>query len=175
MGCFLQQMLFSIKFWKGKWLLGNGALTRAFIASIPDCMLDGNLVEYVSTNRNWKIDSFRHYLSNHLLSQILLMIPLSIHANCDVFSWNGTSDGLFSMRTTYKLVIVMLCLISLCVKWMWSGTSLKELEQYFGRWIMNACCTVQDPQNTRGILHDTLRHMSILHVSLATGAQTFSL
>ena len=37
---------------------------------------------------------------------------------------------------------------------------------------LGGLCTVQDPQNICGILHDTLRHVSTLYISPTIGAQT---
>ena len=52
----------------------------------------------------WKIDLIRHMFLPHE-AEIILVMPLSSTLPNDSLTWNSTANGIFSIRSSYKVVM----------------------------------------------------------------------
>lgn len=91
-----------IKFWKDTWILGCGALVNTLGAHCPIEEIDFLAFHYV-LNGSWNWNNINQHVLTDICVRIAAVMPPAPGA-LGFPCWKLTSDGLFSLKTTYDVL-----------------------------------------------------------------------
>lgn len=68
---------------------------------IPECLCNTKIRELVDNNGNWRWEIFSELLPFSILVKIVIVYPPQKAAPLDFVIWDSSSNGKFSMKSTY--------------------------------------------------------------------------
>ena len=126
--------VFSIKFWKDRWLPEVIRIQDEKITQIPKELLDIKVADCFTEEGDWDVRKFVSFLGQDLVQTITLQIRLLSEE--DIPIWPHTSSGLFSVRSAYQ------CQASQddhFVKWNWKKIWRLDIPQRCRMFLWKAC------------------------------------
>lgn len=95
----------SIKVWGDNWLLNIGSMNFYYGLSLP---CDAKVSDLIDVSvKGWNCSLIDSYFSAYV-ANIIKSIPLCLSSPPDKIIWNGTSNGVFSVRSAYHLGLDLL-------------------------------------------------------------------
>lgn len=91
-----------VRFWKDSWIPGYKPLIKLFDITVHDAEKDFPVLHY-SVNGSWNWNKIQHLIPTEIRDRIAAIHPPNPGRN-DFVCWNPTSDGFFSLKTTYELL-----------------------------------------------------------------------
>ncbi|CAN1746335.1 Putative ribonuclease H protein At1g65750 [Linum perenne] len=92
-------------FWSARWLDSGAILANFADDSDPDFNPSDSVADFVTDGDKWDFDKLNKLLPHEIVEQIIGMsAPKEEHGE-DIWTWGGSHDGRFSIKSAYDIVV----------------------------------------------------------------------
>ncbi|PNX96332.1 hypothetical protein L195_g019536 [Trifolium pratense] len=113
----------TIQFWSDTWLPSRIVLNEVTRQQINQTLANKTVEYFSDNNGNWTLQEVLHLLPDHVIEQIRWCTAASDHLGEDKLSWPYSSNGTFSVKSAYELLLNITALGRIFWNnvWKWEG------------------------------------------------------
>ena len=91
------------RFWKDKWLM-TMALEECVTVPLPAGAEELRVCDLWEIGLGWRLDRITQYVAHEVRLRLAAVVVDEVTGARDRFSWNGSLDGQFSVRSAYRVL-----------------------------------------------------------------------
>ncbi|CAN1170479.1 Putative ribonuclease H protein At1g65750 [Linum perenne] len=93
------------RFWTTRWLDSGIKIVDKVVRNHEEIEIEAAVCEFTTDSGNWDTEKLRHFLDDDTIGEIMGMMPPNSDRGEDSWVWSGESNGKFSIRSAYDLIV----------------------------------------------------------------------
>ncbi|CAN1777551.1 Putative ribonuclease H protein At1g65750 [Linum perenne] len=92
-------------FWTSRWLDSGTKIIDTVAQNHENIEIEAAVCEFTIESGNWDAEKLRRFLNDDMIGEIMGMLPPNSGRGEDSWVWSGESNGRFSIRSAYDLIV----------------------------------------------------------------------